>query len=125
MNICFAEPNRLKIEELLAFAQNRCTQRLLTFDRMAEILSSVEKELSISKAKMKGISITYTGAERFPASYRYSPECTSFDAKHDGKLWHITDIHRMVCPNRNENLSLTLTDEAKDALIESFRRFRV
>lgn len=125
MKIRLTESNREKIESLLFSAQKRCTQRILTFNRIAEILDSVDQELSIPKTKMKGVSVVFTGAEKLPTAYRFTPESTHFDAIHDGSHWYITDLHRGVCPNRKGNVSVILTEDAKKALVDSFNCFQV
>lgn len=109
-----------KINAELDAVQARCTARCLDAKKIAFILSEIEKELKLPKIKLKGVRVDYSGAEKFPNAYKYAPESTHFSAVHTGREWQIVDIRRAECPNRLKACRVTLTDDAKAALIARF-----
>lgn len=105
--------------------QRRCTARLLTVEKIESILDDADAHLNIPKNKMRGIVLEYTGAEHFPRCYKYPPESTWFTAEHNGRYWVIKHIARHACPNRLDNVSITLTEAAREAIISHAQYFRV
>lgn len=114
-----------KLRIALDDVQSRCKARTLTVSDIEYILESASDKMPISKSAMKGTRLDYTGAEKFPNAYKYTPESTHFVAEHNGRFWVILNIDRYICPNRNDNASLMLSDSAKAAILQSFEAFRV
>ena len=114
-----SETHSKKLAEELDRVQARATARTITPDKVLYILGRVEKYLGIPKKHLKGTRICYDGAQHFPSAYRFIPQSTYFCAEHNGKAWTITSIGRDTCPNRLDDVSITLSDTAKDALIKS------
>lgn len=113
-----------RLEKALAEAQGKSYARTLTPDGLVGVLASVSVKLSIPRTHMRGITVHYTGANTFPSSYTHQPMSTHFRATHNGRYWVVTDIFRAVCPARHDDVSLTLTDEAKRAIIHRLEMFR-
>ena len=110
-----------KLAEALDKIQSRCTARILSCEKIEEILADAIKKIDIPKTTMKGTVLIYTGAEHFPKSYKYRPESTHFTAEHNGLFWVITDISRNFCPNRTDNSSIILSETAQTALLKKFK----
>lgn len=113
------------ITAALDATQKGCTARTINLTDIMVILHNVEVNLGISKAAMKGVFVTYTGARQFPNSYRFRPESTHFTATFDGRAWRITEVFRATCPDRKDNTTVTLTEAAKAALIEKNTSMRI
>lgn len=114
-----------KLEAALNEVQARCKARTLTVSDVERILEVATAKMPISKTAMKGTRFTYTGAEKFPAAYKYRPESTHVVAEHNGRFWVIMAIFRSTCHNRNDNASLTLSDSAREAVLASFESFEL
>ena len=109
-----------KIREALDEVQGKATARTLTAEKILSILDSITKKLGIPKTSMEGVSVFYTGAETFPNAYKYTPYSTHFRAAYRNRHWVIVSIERNICPNREDNAYVALTDAAKDALEKRF-----
>ena len=106
-----------KIETALDEVQKRCTARTITADTIMEWLSDIEHDLDIPKTHMKGVTASVMdGAQKFPSSYKYTPEGTRFEVEHNGKNWILTNIERDMC-DHSKKVFISLPDEAKEALI--------
>ena len=125
MKIIINGNHREKLEAELDNVQSRCKVRCLTVEAIESILESVSEKLSIPKKAMNGVKLDYTGAEKFPSAYKHTPESTHFIAEHNGRYWVVIEIGRYICPNRINNASVILTDEAKAAILEKFNLFEV
>ena len=108
-----------KLTEALEAVQARCTARTLTCSDVERILDEVTERLHVSKANLKGTRIDYTGAEKFPGAYKFRPESTHFIAEHNGRHWVILDIGRYTCPNRRENVNITMSLLTRAAVLDS------
>ena len=109
-----------KIQAILNEVQKRATARTITYEKMVDCLAEIDKNLAISKAAKKGIKADVDiQAQHFPSAYRYTPESTHFRAEYNGKTWMITEISRKATrQTANKAIILTLTDAAKQAIIE-------
>lgn len=83
------------------------------------------KELNIPKKEMEGVKIVYTGAEKFPNAYKYTPESTHFTATYHGGFWRLERVYRDKCPNRNSNICIVMTENAKEAIIRRVGQMKV
>jgi len=114
-----------KINEALRNIQGRSTARILSAEKILDILKRVESRLDIPKKDLDGVQVVFTFAETFPNAYRYTPESTHFNAVYGNRHWIITNICRSVCPDRNNNIGVILTENAERALLANMRSFRV
>lgn len=112
------ESGRQAIETKLNEVQSRAKARTLSLFGIELALSHVESNLDIPKCKLDGVTVHYTGAEHFPGAYKGIPESTHFRAIHNGKRWEITEIYRSICPNNTGRILITLTEQAKQAVLD-------
>ena len=98
--------------------QRKCSARTLDATDVIRILEKVEQDLDITKKALNGTKVHYDGSEHFPSAYKYKPECTHFLAEHNGKCWVVTNVYRGTCNNREKNTNITLSETAKEALLE-------
>ena len=106
------------IAKIISQHQGRARERLLTAERLLDILDSVDEHLSIPAMHMRNVRISVDpNAQTFPASYRYIPESTHFDAVYTQAGWAITAIYRgrTSCPQHA--VDIDLTDMARAAII--------
>ena len=114
-----------KLAKELGKVQSNCKVRILTCENIEDILINVDIKLHIPKTAMKGVKLSYTGAENFPKSYKYTPESTHFTAEHNGRFWVVTSVDRKICPNRSGNVGLMLSDSAKIAILKNLDCFHI
>lgn len=120
-----SETKMQQLQSELDEIQSRCKTRTISAADVANILSEVERSLGISKEAMKGVTVLYSGAEKFPNAYKYIPESTHFKAEHTGTCWKVDSINRTTCPNRTKNTELVLTDAAKEAIIDAHSKLEI
>lgn len=120
-----SETKMQQLQNELDEIQSRCKTRTISAADVAYILSEVENSLGISKKAMKGVTVLYSGAEKFPNAYKYFPESTHFTAEYSGTAWKIVSINRTTCPNRTKNTEVVLTDEAKNAIIDAHSKLEI
>lgn len=120
MKIIIRESNREKIEKALEDIQKRCTMRNIDFDDLLKIIKDIEETLGIPKKRMLGIEadVDYN-AQDFPRAYKYTPESTHIIIEKVSSGWALRYIIRDRCRSANRKYMLTLTDDAKEAIIES------
>ena len=125
MKIVIKESNRTKLQSEIEKIQKRTTRRNITVDDLFEIVNSIENKLStyMSKNKMIGIvaDVDYN-AQDFPKSYKYIPESTRVKIEKVASGWALTRIGRDICRRPKHRYILSLTDEAKKAILEGFMR---
>lgn len=100
-----------KVNPVLTQVQKRQRVRLLSPEKIANILDQIERRLKEDGALVQHVSIHYDGAEHFPNAYNGAPTSTHFLAVFDGSAWEIVNITREKCPNRKTwNATATLPD---------------
>lgn len=114
-----------KLATALDEAQAHSRARTLTTEDVEHILEKVTAEIGVSRSALTGTKLHYTGAEHFPSAYKYRPESTHFTAEHNGRAWVVTDIFRSTCPNRRANVSISLSQSAKTALVARMETIEV
>ena len=114
-----------KLSVALEEVQARCKVRILNVNDIEEIISNVTSKLNIPKNALIGTKILYSGAEIFPSSYRYRPESTHFTAEFNGRNWVIIGISRGTCPDRYSNVTIMLSDSAKQAIVNKFNYIHI
>lgn len=100
-----------EVKNTLSQVQKRQRVRLLSPEKIANILDQIERRLKEGGALVKYVSIHYDGAEHFPNAYNGTPTTTHFLAVFNGIAWEIVNITREKCPNRKTwNATATLPD---------------
>lgn len=92
--------NSEEIKNALQQVQKRQRARLLSPEKIADILDQVESRLKEDNALTAKILVHYDGAEHFPNAYNGTPTSTHFLAVFGGKGWTVTNVTREKCPNR-------------------------
>lgn len=104
-------------------AEGRSRERRITPRDVVQWVETIDCELDISKASMKGVTARVVdGAQHFPSAYKYTPEATAFWMEHNGRSWSVTRIERVPC-NFQHKVELSLTDAAKAAVISRVSQF--
>lgn len=107
-------------------AEGRATARTITARDIVSRLKEIEKGLNIHKKNMNGISVHVDeNAQDFPRAYKYTPESTHFYATFKGGSWIITGIERARCRSASQKITITLTEEAKAAIIDRIEAGRL
>ena len=100
-----------EVKTALAQVQKRQRVRLLSPEKIENVLDRMELYLKEGGALETSILVHYDGAEHFPNSYNGAPTSTHFWAVFDGSAWEIVNITREKCPNRKTwNATATLPD---------------
>lgn len=107
------------LTEAIRAAEGRASARCLDAMDTARALKAVEDNLRIPAKYMRGIKVVICPEARdFPSAYRYTPEATVFCAEYKSAGWVITEIYRDVCPRKNKEFRVELTEDAKAAVID-------
>lgn len=131
MKIIVNEKNREKIAEAIKKAEGRATARCISYDHIVKTIARIERHLSIPKKHMTGITVSVDyWAQTFPTAYKsachfHAPESTHFCMTRTASGWAVTDIYRYFTQSPSKAVSLTLTDAARQALIESRETFEI
>lgn len=113
-----------KLNEIIAAAQGKAKERLIDAVAVCEALEDINNKLSIAKKSMEGIVASVDiNAQNFKSAYKYRAQSTRFTAVFRCGSWRITSIERCDCRHENEKFALTLTDAAKQAIIENHTYF--
>lgn len=120
MKIVIKEANRSKLQNELEKIQKRTTTRNINVDDLFKIIKEIENNLGIAKNKMVGIvaDVDYN-AQDFPKAYKYTPESTQITIQKLASGWALTNVERYRCRTPKSKYILRLTDDAKNAIIES------
>lgn len=124
MKIMVNEKNRGKLEEAIREAEGRATARTIIVRWIYEAAERIEKTLGIPKNAMVGIKadVDYYN-QNFPNAYKFTPESTQFTLERFASGWAVTAIWRGRTKRAGHEYTLTLTDLAKEKLIERFEVF--
>lgn len=107
-------------EKAIKEAEGKARERTICASDIYMALEEVEENLSIPKKYMSGISVEADlNAQSFANAYKYKPMSTHFTAEYKNGSWRLTDICRDVC-RPNPRIRLSLTEDAKAALIKRF-----
>ena len=107
-------------------AEGRATARTISANDIVSRLKEIEKGLNIPKKNMNGVSVDVDeNAQDFPRAYKYTPESTHFYATFKGGAWIITGIERARCKRDSQKITITLTEEAKAAIIDRIEAGRL
>lgn len=115
---------RSRVDEIIKAHDGAAKVRTLSASDMCKALESVTQTWDISKAKMRGCSVSIdTHAQTFPRAYRFIPESTIFSAVFTASGWAITDICRGPCRSPGVGVRADLTDDARAAILARMTAF--
>ena len=122
MNIVIKWDNIERINEAIKQAEGRAKERRIKYENIDYAIFEIEKKLDIPRVAMLGIMVDIDcNAQKFPNAYKYTPESTHAVVKKTASGWNLIGVHRGVC--RTKKFMVTLTEVAKQALIERCERF--
>ena len=110
------------IDEVIKSVEGRASARTLKACEIVDAIKRLENELGIAKKDMIGIrAIVDVNAQTFPNAYKFTPMSTVFAVERRKSGWFVTDIYRAEC--RKQRYYVTLTEEAKKAIVDKYARF--
>ena len=116
----FKENNKEKINAMFAEANGKCRERILTYDNVEAALTKIERQLGIAKKDMVGIvALIDPNAQDFPRAYKYTPYSIYCIAVRKASGWDVEPFGKSRTARASRMASLTLTDRAKEAILES------
>ena len=111
----------VKVNAAIKEVEGRATVRTASAADLADALLEIEKKLSITKKAMEGVSACIdVHAQDFPNAYKYTPLSTQFFCEFRKGYWRLKNIVRDDCEKAGQKFRLSLTDEAKDAIIHRY-----
>lgn len=118
------EANKAKIENIIKTAGGKASVRTIRYGYIVESLENLEKFLGIRKKDMIGITadVDYH-AQDFPNAYKHTPVSTHFTVVRKTSGWDLVSAERDTTRRHNHTFHVTLTDAAKQAIIESKMTF--
>lgn len=121
MKIVVKESNREKIEQAIKEAEGKATARTIDYSHIEHFIKRIEKRLNIPKKSMRGIvaNVDYW-ADNFPSAYSYTPYSTNFIIEKVSTGWALVDVYRERTRRITQECILSLTEEAKEAIIASY-----
>ena len=124
MKIRICKENRDKIQKALDAVQGRCKERTITVDDIIYSVKDVEDNLKIAKKAMIGIKVVPDQCcQNFPNAYKYTPYSTQYGMEYTSSGWFLTLVDRKPTKRSGNQYNLTLTEDAKKALVERFTKF--
>ena len=109
------------LAEAIKEAEGKAKERTITTWQVAEMLDKIERKLGLTKKAMNGITASVDlYAQDVPRAYKYKMMGTRFEAEFKAGSWRITRIWRDEVRRGSQRVYLTLTEEAKAALIEKY-----
>lgn len=114
------DANKAKIEEMIKKVEGRSTARTISYNDIVSDIECIEKELGIPKSHMVGIVANVdTNSQDFPNAYKYTPMSTQYVIERKPSGWDLKDVWRGGTRRYNNRYGLTLTDDAKAAIIKT------
>lgn len=124
MKIRICKENRDKIQKALDAVQGRCKERTITVDDIIYSVKDIEDELKIPKKAMIGVKVVSDQCcQNFPNAYKYTPHSTQYGMERTSSGWFLTWVDRNPAKRFGNTYNLTLTEAAKEALIDRFKKF--
>ena len=119
------EANKEKINAVIKNAEGRAKVRTITYDDIVEDIEKLERHLGIAKKAMVGIKASVDHhSQKFPSAYKYRPESTQYYIIRKSGGWDLSEVCRDWVRQRNDGMfSLTLTEDAEKAILDSMRWF--
>lgn len=124
MKIRICEENKDKIQAALDEAQGKSRERTITVTDILCSMKDVEDELRIPKKYMVGVKVVSDqNCQNFPNAYKYTPYSTQFGMERTASGWFLTWVDRRPTKRAGNQYNLTLTEDAKKALVDRFIKF--
>lgn len=124
VNIVIKVENKDRIEEAIRKVEGRATARTIDFEIILKSIEKIEDHLGIAKKDMTGCEATVDFyADDFPQAYKWTPESTQFHIKKTASGWNLISVYRAKCGRYKERYFVSLTEEAKKAVLEKAARF--
>lgn len=109
-----------KIQAAIDAAQCKARVRCITAQEVLRFCDRVASHLSITKKAMNRVRFTADlNAQLYPSAYRGIPQSTVFCAEYRRNCWYLTDVFRGNQYSTRRVSLVTLTDDAKAAILES------
>lgn len=122
--IVISEKNRDRLARVISEVQGRTKEREIDVNDLFRAISDVEKWLGIPKCSMIDTKVYVDmNAQEFPNAYKYTPYSTQFTMRKTAKGWNLIDIKRGICKRLSSRYVLVLSNDAKNAIIESKTHF--
>ena len=125
--IIVKEENRQKLEAALEEVQGRCTVRTISVDSIFRSCKKLDDYLDITKKSKNGVTVCVDlMAQDFPNAYtnRHTPKSTQFYLRYYGGSWRVTKIERDRTKAAGHEYTITLTEEAKQAVLDAVSKMR-
>ena len=123
--IIINEHNRNKIEKALNEVQKRCTARTIDYEDILAELNAVDKQFSTvcTKKSFENTEVLIdVNGQIFPNSYKFSAYSTQFRAVYLKSKWRLTYIGRDFCKTYNQRWHITLSDTAKECILNEYSK---
>lgn len=118
------ESNKTKINDIIKAAEGRATARTIDYWSIVRMIETLEKSLGIAKKHMIGIVADIDiNAQDFPNAYKYTPQSTHFTIIRKTSGWDLQTVYRDTTRRYNHRFHVTLTEDAKKAIVESKTAF--
>ena len=119
------EKGREKLAQALAEAQKHCRTRTVTAEQIVQAAIHIVAYIGIPRTHMAGCRFVLDlNAQNFPNAYKGRPESTLVTLEFTGGHFSVTDIRRGDTMRAGHEITtLTLTDEAKEAIIHRYDFF--
>lgn len=109
------------LTEAIKEAEGKAKERTITAWQVVEMLDKIDRKLDLTKKAMNGITASVDlYAQDVPRAYKYKMMGTRFEAEFKAGSWRITKIWRDEVRRGSQRVYLTLTEDAKAALIEKY-----
>jgi len=119
------ESNRDRIQSIIDEVQKRSREREICYNDIEKYVGILEEKLDIPKKDMEGVVAHIDiHAQDFPRAYQYKASSTHFIVERKKSGWNLADVFRQDTRGENSRFLVTLTDAAKQKIIESHERFR-
>ena len=123
--IIINEHNKDRIEKALDEIQKRCITRTINYYDILNELKDVNRQFSkvcTKKAFENTEVLIDVNGQNFPNSYKFSAKSTQFRAVYLKGKWRLVYIDRDWCRNYSQRWYITLSDTAKQCILETFSK---
>lgn len=133
MNIIIKLENAARINAALEKANGKARVRTIDdFREIQMIVSRVEIELHAAglttKKLLEGVQFAYDQKQHFPNRYNGRPQATYIVCRYHAGFWRLDYAGRDYCDSthkQNRGFRITLTDDAKQAVIDNMQHGRI
>ena len=120
--IIMLDANRERINNWIADAQGKARERLINYDDIVAACEEIDKKLNITQKAKNGIMADVDiNAQNFPRAYKYRAESTQFRLIYKSGKWRLYSVFRTYTRTSGHKIILTLTDAAREAIINNYQ----